>query len=179
VHPSGERTCPKDGQNIYTLHGIVEKRVIGHFCCVFSLDTRSTFGRVGARSEMAPFRAAVAAAVPAEEAARARDPRLAASTPLRCPRRLHARPFPTHARVSTAPACCIRWRGGRSSEACPRQRLSGPSGLPADSPWRPWRARPSNRVTAARCKMAEKSCFRSRHPSPHQHECRVSRGLSV
>src|SRR5262249_36599748 len=37
VAPSGERAGLKDGQNISTLHGIVGKRVIGHFCCIFCL----------------------------------------------------------------------------------------------------------------------------------------------
>src|SRR5262245_60906020 len=37
VAPSGERPGLKDGQNISTLHGIVGKRVIGHFCCIFCL----------------------------------------------------------------------------------------------------------------------------------------------
>jgi hypothetical protein len=147
------------------------------FSLHFLLDMRSTCGRVGAHSSTAPLRAAVAAVVP--EAAHACDRRLAASTPLRCPRRPHARPCPTPARVATAPAWGLRWCGGRASEACPHQRLSGPSGLPADSPWRPWRARPRHRVTAARGKMAEKSGFRSCHPSPHQQACRVSRRLSV
>src|SRR5262245_15467855 len=86
-----------------TLHGMVGKRVIGHFCGVFLLNMRHMCGRVGMFSETAPFRAAVAAAVPEEEAARAHDPCLAASPPLRCPRRPHARPCPTQVRGSTAP----------------------------------------------------------------------------
>src|SRR5262245_4224537 len=71
------------------------------FLLLFLLDMRSKCGRVGTLSETAPFCAAVAAAVPEEEAAHARDLLLALSTPLRCPRLPHSRPFPTHARVST------------------------------------------------------------------------------
>jgi hypothetical protein len=137
VNPSVERTCLQDGQKPSTLPCMVKRRVIGHFCGVFLLDMRSKCGRVGARSSTAPFRAAVAAVVPEEAAAHARAPRLAASTPLRCPRRPHARPFPTQAQGSTAPARGLRWRGGRASEACPRQRSSGPPGLPASSKGRP------------------------------------------
>jgi hypothetical protein len=37
VNPSVERTCLKDGQKPSILHGIVEKRVIGHFHCIFCL----------------------------------------------------------------------------------------------------------------------------------------------
>jgi hypothetical protein len=32
VNPSVERKCLKDGQKQSILHGIVGKRVIGHFC---------------------------------------------------------------------------------------------------------------------------------------------------
>jgi hypothetical protein len=69
--------------------------------------------------KMAPLRAAVAAAVPEAEAAHARDPRLAASTPLCCPRRPHARPCPPPARVSTAPA----WASAGAAGARPRRAL--------------------------------------------------------
>src|SRR5919109_1185230 len=37
VTPRVERTDRKDGQNISTVHGIVDERVIGHFYCIFCL----------------------------------------------------------------------------------------------------------------------------------------------
>jgi hypothetical protein len=108
-HPSVEHTCLQDSNKHQCCTTLLENALsvifVGFFCLTGGARVVE-WARISRRprSEQLSLRLYLRKKRPCSRSAHAHDPRLAASTPLRCPRRPHFRPFPTHTRVSTAPA---------------------------------------------------------------------------